>query len=50
MQHEKVKSDESTDMHTGYLLDDDRIVTTCLDNVVRVYDVKTGWGFHELET
>ncbi|KAH3785932.1 hypothetical protein DPMN_164028, partial [Dreissena polymorpha] len=48
MQHEKVKSDESTDMHTGYLLDDDRIVTTCLDNVVRVYDVKTGKLLHRL--
>ncbi|KAH3788262.1 hypothetical protein DPMN_166397 [Dreissena polymorpha] len=50
MQYENVKSDKSTDTTGGYLLDDDRIATECFDNVVRVYDVKSGWGFKELET
>ena len=50
MQYEKVKSDESTSMDGCYLLDDDQIVTTCFDNVVRVYDVKSGKGYHEQET
>ncbi|KAH3788225.1 hypothetical protein DPMN_166360 [Dreissena polymorpha] len=50
MQYEKVNSGESTSMEGGCLLDDDRIVTECFDNVVRVYDFNSGWGFNELET
>ncbi|KAH3788277.1 hypothetical protein DPMN_166412 [Dreissena polymorpha] len=48
--YEKVKSDESTSMEGVYSLDDDRIITTCFDNVVRVFDVKTGSAVTELET
>ncbi|XP_052259003.1 uncharacterized protein LOC127863497 [Dreissena polymorpha] len=35
-------------MEGCYLLDDNQIVTTCFDNVVRVYDVKSGKLLHRL--
>ncbi|KAH3895797.1 hypothetical protein DPMN_019963 [Dreissena polymorpha] len=47
-EYEEVKSNKSTKITYVYRLDDDRIMTTCLDNVVRVYDVKTGKLLHRL--